>query len=165
VRDQKLDGRGLTFSTDVQYVIPIGTAWFVEPSAGVYISRVNMDNQTSDFGVASFGTIASNLSRVGVRAGVATQAGNVLLQPFVAANVYHEWAGDARTRFTTIPAAGGAAQTLAIDTTRIGTFEQASVGVGWQVPGSGFTGYVRTDAKFGRQVEGWTLTAGLRYNW
>ena len=54
---------------------------------------------------------------------------------------------------------------LAIASTRIGTFEQASVGVGWQVPNTGWTGYVRSDAKFGQKVEGWTLTAGLRYNW
>jgi hypothetical protein len=163
VHNQSLNARGLTLSGDVQYDIPIGTAVFVEPSAGVYVSRVNVDNQTFDAGTNTYGTIDSTLSRLGLRAGVVTQAGGVVLQPFVAANVYHEWAGDARTLFT--PAIAAMPTTLAIDTTRVGTFEQASVGVGWQVPGTGWTGYVRSDAKFGRQVEGWTLTAGLRYNW
>ena len=99
------------------------------------------------------------------RLGVATQAGAFLFQPFVAANLYHEWAGDARTVFTPISVGGGTGPALPIDTTRVGTFAQASVGVGWQVPGTGWTGYARSDAKFGPNIEGWTLTAGLRYNW
>jgi hypothetical protein len=162
VHNQSLDGHAVTVSADVQYDVPIGTAVFVEPSAGVYVSRTNIESQVFDAGTASFGSIDSTLSRIGIRAGVATQAGGVVLQPFVAANVYHEWAGDAQTLFTPVTAG---APTLTIDTTRVGTFEQASVGVGWQVPGSGWTGYLRSDAKFGPQVEGWTLTAGLRYAW
>jgi outer membrane autotransporter protein len=93
---------------------------------------------------------------------MATQAAGIVLQPFVAGNVYHEWAGDTREVFTPITPV---ATPQLIDSTRIGTFGQASVGVGWQVPNTGWTGYVRSDAKFGQNVEGWTLTAGLRYNW
>ena len=47
----------------------------------------------------------------------------------------------------------------------IGTFGQFAVGFSTQSPKSGFTSYVEADLRTGSNIQGWGLTAGLRYSY
>lgn len=166
VNHQKINGHGLTVSGDLRYAIPLGRAAFLEPSVGLQSSRANLSDQSFAFGVNRFEKLDSTLGRVGLRAGVSMQAGDIVLQPFAAINLFREWAGDAQTLFTPKALAGApAAAALPLTASRVGTFAQASLGLGVQSPGGRWAGYARADANLGGEVKGWGLTAGLRYNW
>ena len=53
--------------------------------------------------------------------------------------------------------------TVQNSTSRVGTYEQYSVGVSASVINTGMLGYVRADFRDGPQLTGWGLSGGLRY--
>ena len=158
VFNHELRGHGLTYSGDFQYIIPITGNYFIEPSAGAYITRANVGDLVFGAGRTSIGGIDSALGRIGMRGGFTVQNGPLVFQPYASLNLFHEFDGPVSTEFT----AGNAAFTIL--SSRVGTFGQGGVGIGVQAPGIGLTGYVRTDARFGQNIQGWTLTSGLRYS-
>jgi Autotransporter beta-domain len=182
---QSFSGDQITFTSSAGYKFNFGS-FFVEPSAGVIWSSLDMNNLgvpgvpapggglpfTIPAGTYAFGTIDSLLGRVGVRVGTTVQSGNIVYQPFATASVWNEFAGDVLSTFTVVlptcpgkVVGGGPANCgpLGIDTSRIGTYGQFGLGLAAQVLDTGWLGYVRADYRTGDNIQGWDVTGGLRY--
>jgi outer membrane autotransporter protein len=186
--NQNIDAHGFSFSGSLGYNWQIpNTTWFIEPSAGVILSRLTVDpfnfvtagNPAGVGGTTFSGTlqlqdIKSEIGRVGLRVGTTINAGNVIWQPFAAVSVWHEFGPDATATYgTCVNKAGGPgcaffggaplAITAATTTTNFGTFGQYSLGVAAQVAGTGWLGFARVDYRNGSNLEGLSATGGLRY--
>ena len=171
--NQRLDARGLSFTGNVGYNHQLGNNWFIEPSAGIVISRVRVDPLNVS-GAAVNGTgltlpgtlrindIKSNLGRLSLRAGTTIDSGNMIWQPFGIASVYHEFAGSVRSSFddAAFPVVGSNGS---IVSTNIGTYGQFGLGIAGQVKGTGLLGYLRGDYRTGDSVHGYSINGGLRY--
>jgi opacity protein-like surface antigen len=177
LHNQPVDARGLSVSASAGYNMPVG-AWFIEPSLGFIWSRTKVDAFNSVglpipglrlSGTFSINDIDSEIGRATVRIGTSFTTGNLALQPFVSASVFHEFANDVTSRYVTCPSCvfvGDVPVTATFDTTstRVGTWGQFSLGVAGQVLNTGWVGFVRGDYRVGDNIEGWTANGGLRYN-
>lgn len=175
--NQKLDARGIAFSGNVGYNIALQNNWFIEPSAGIVVSRVKVDplNVTGTLvlgtgltlpGQLRVSDINSELGRLSIRGGTTISSGNMIWQPFAIASVYHEFEGSITSVFdgtglpAPLPAFAGAGT---ISSTNIGTYGQFGLGVSGQVVNTGLLGYVRADYRTGDNVHGYSLNGGVRY--
>jgi opacity protein-like surface antigen len=184
---QSLDAQGLSFSSSAAYQWQIPNSnWFLEPSAGVIISRIKVDPfnylttgvapgasaafPTGDTlsGSLQLANINSDIGRLGLRAGTTIQSGNMIWQPFGAVSVWHEFGGNPSSTFTTCPGCvvvGAVPVTLTStsSTTTFGTFGQYSLGISGAVAGTGWLGFARIDYRDGSNLEGFSGTGGIRY--
>jgi outer membrane autotransporter protein len=164
-----LDGHSYNVTGTVGYHIALPHQWFVEPTAGFSWTQTSLGQLSTNlnqaaYGIAagsiSYGTLTSTLAHGGVRVGTTVQvAENVVLQPFGAFSVWHEFGDNFNATFAQ---QGGIADVLSLD--RIGTFYQAGLGVSAQVLNTGFTGFARGDVQWGDKVDGTSVVGGLRYN-
>ncbi len=113
-------------------------------------------------GTITFADVDSVLGRVGVRVGTTFTTPTLALQPFVAANLWHEFEGIPRSQALL---ARVARFSLDLTTTRVGTYGQYGAGLVGQVLNTGWLGYVRVDYRKGDNIEGWGFNGGLRYQW
>jgi outer membrane autotransporter protein len=175
-----MDGKGIGITSSAGYNLSLGN-YFIEPSVSVVYSNVHLD--PLDVSPTVLGTplglrvvtlpsvvklddIETLPARAGVRVGTSFVAGGVSLQPFAAASVWHEFAGNTTMSATFIPTFGsttGAPGTLNLSSTRIGTFGQYSVGMAALVPNTGWLGYARVDFRKGENIEALSVNGGLRY--
>jgi opacity protein-like surface antigen len=180
---QTFNGHGFSLTGNASYNIPLQRNWFVEPSLGFIWSRVQLDpldvagtfvQLNSPFfgapGTVQIGEIESALGRASVSIGTSVTSGRVTWQPFFTASVFHEFAGDVKTTisthfeeltglgFTTADN-GTATQT----TSRVGTYGQFTLGTAAILANTGWLGYGRVDYRIGENIEGWSVNAGLRY--
>lgn len=179
--DQKIDARGLAFTANVGYNHALQSNWFIEPSAGIVVSKVKVDplNVTGTLvlpasftpgitfpGQLRIDDIKSTLGRLSLRGGTTIVSGNMIWQPFAIASVYHEFEGSVTSSFNGNDAAAQAGL-LAINgnisSTNIGTYGQFGVGVAGQVANTGLLGYLRGDYRTGDNIEGYSLNGGVRY--
>jgi opacity protein-like surface antigen len=178
--NQNFDARGVAFAANVGYNHSFGN-WFIEPSAGIVWSRVEVDplNVSGTFilgnnpgiappGTLQIGDVESLLGRLSLRVGTTFQSGNLLLQPFFTASVFHEFEGNVVTNFTTNFASLGFGGVLPeiqaqLTTSRIGTYEQFSLGIAGLLQNTGWLGYARVDYRTGDNIEGVSVNGGLRY--
>jgi opacity protein-like surface antigen len=174
---QKFDARGFSLTGNVGYNQPLGSGWFIEPSAGVVWSLVKVDPLNvagpdvpfSFFplaGTVQMDDVESLLGRASLRIGANIAQGNITWQPFFTASVFHELAGDVTTTLTPGPAPlfnplGLAPATLT--TTRVGTYAQLGLGTAAVFGNTGWLGYGRVDYRTGENMEGMSASAGLRY--
>jgi opacity protein-like surface antigen len=180
--NQRLDARGLAFTFNAGYNHQFGNGWFVEPSAGVVVSKVEVDPlntagtliYTNLLGPGAYtppGTlqvndIKSTLGRLSLRTGTTIVTDKVIWQPFFTASVYHEFQGNVTTNITSsygnvgIP---GASINGVISTNGVGTYGQFGLGVAGQLVGTGWLGYIRGDYRTGDRIEGYSVNGGLRY--
>ena len=178
---QPMSAHGFAVSTSAGYNFDAGNNWFIEPSAGFSYSRTSVDsftlpgstptaNISSTIGINN---IESELGRVSLRFGKAIETPTVVWQPFASASVLHEFAGNT-TATAAAPAqinagSGACSPSCPVDlfatnnTSRVGTYEQYSVGVSASVINTGWLGYVRGDFRDGSQITGWGLSGGIRY--
>jgi hypothetical protein len=106
--------RGLSFSGNVGYNYALPNNWFIEPSAGIVVSRVKVDplNVTGTLilpasftpgitfpGQLRINDIDSTLGRLSLRGGTTIVSGNMIWQPFAIASVYHEFQGSVTASF------------------------------------------------------------------
>jgi opacity protein-like surface antigen len=182
--NQNMNARGLSVSGSVgyNYQIPNANGWFIEPSAGLLYSRVKVDplniaGSPSLFasvvpGTETFNDIVDTIGRVGLRVGTSFGFGALTVQPFAAASVWHDFAGNATAHFTTCPGCAAitgpfppipAALTDAFSGTNIGTYGQYSVGAAASIANTGWIGFVRADYRSGPNLNGWDGTGGIRY--
>ena len=163
--NQKADGHEFAVSASAGYHHSFGS-WFLEPSAAVIAGRLEVDpvtvpgNPPVVAGTMFVQDIDTLLARFGVRIGTTMKSGGVVWQPFVAVNVWHEFAGDAHMRFDNTL---GATQ-FTLTAGRVGTYGQYVAGLGVQVPKSNWSAYGRFDCRSGEDLEAWGVNAGLRYN-
>lgn len=170
---QKLDARGLSFTGNIGYNYQMANNWFIEPSAGIVISRVQVDPLNVS-GTLVLGTgltlpgqlrindINSQLGRLSLRTGTTINSGNMIWQPFAIASVYHEFNGTVTSSFndTGFPLLGSSGT---INSTNIGTYGQFGLGIAGQVAGTGLLGYLRGDYRTGDNISGYSINGGLRY--
>jgi outer membrane autotransporter protein len=184
--DEKVDARGWTLaaSTGYNYKVP-NSKWFVEPSLGVVWSKESIGaiNVASPLaavtGVGGFGAgnysgttqvsdIDTFIGRAGVRVGTVIETRDLVLQPFVAASVWRDFSGDITAHYSSCPNCfftGGLPNTLTanMSTNNIGTFGQYSLGISGQVINTGWLGFVRVDYRDGSNMNGFSGTGGIRY--
>ena len=174
--DQRLDAQGFSLTGNALYNIQLGGGWFLEPSTGVVFSRVSIDplnvsgvptpTNVVARGSVRIDDIESVLGRATVRVGTNFTGGGMAWQPFVTASVFHEFKGDV-TATSMISDTNNAN----IDGWRlnlqseggIGTYGQFAVGTAAAILNTGWLGYARVDYRTGENVEGWSVNAGLRY--
>jgi opacity protein-like surface antigen len=178
--NQNLDARGVSGTLNAGYNHQLGNGWFIEPSAGIIVSRVEVDPLNvagtlilaNNPGFAPPGTlqihdVKSTLGRLSLRTGTTIVSDRIAWQPFATASVYHEFEGNSTASYSTdptalpllpIPAIGGQ-----LVTNRVGTYGQFGLGVAGQLVGTGWLGYVRGDYRTGDRIEGYSLNGGLRY--
>ena len=182
--NQNMNARGLSVSGSAgyNYQIPNANGWFIEPSAGLLYSRVKVDplniaGSPSLFasvvpGTETFNDIVNTIGRVGLRVGTSFGFGALTVQPFAAASVWHDFAGNATAHFTTCPGCAAitgpfppipAALTDAFSGTNVGTYGQYSVGAAASIANTGWIGFVRADYRSGPDLNGWDGTGGIRY--
>jgi opacity protein-like surface antigen len=181
--NQQLDAHGITaaISTGYNYKVP-NSKWFVEPSVGLVWSKESVGAFNAASPVAGGGTFAagnysgstqvneidSAIGRAGVRVGTTVETSNLVLQPFVAASVWHDFAGNISATYSNCSAClfnGPVPVTLTsnMSTNNIGTFGQYSIGVSGQLINTGWLGFVRVDYREGPQMVGLSGTGGVRY--
>jgi opacity protein-like surface antigen len=182
--NQPLDGHGISFSSSATYQWQVpDSKWFIEPSAGVIISRVKVDSfnfQTSGFilpffpfsdhinGTLQLNDIKSEIGRVGLRAGTTIDTGSVIWQPFAAVSVWHEFGPNLTSNYSACPNCviiGGIPTTLTASssTTTFGTYGQYSLGIAAALAGTGWLGFARVDYRDGPNLQGLSGTGGIRY--
>ena len=176
---QNLNARGTSFSSNIGYNLPLG-AWFIEPSAGIIWSRVDVDplNVSGTLILANspgvtppslidIGRVESVLGRASIRVGTNFTTGNFALQPFATASVFHEFGADVTTVASTNFASLGLGVvpdiTATLSSTRVGTYGQFALGIAGQLLNTGWLGYVRGDYRIGDNIEGFSVNGGLRY--
>jgi outer membrane autotransporter protein len=187
---QNIDAQGITFASSAAYQWQVPNSnWFIEPSAGIIISRIKVDpfnyltaGASSPLddrinGTLNLNDIHSDIGRLGLRFGTSIDSGNVVWQPFASVSVWHEFGPNITSNYATCP---GCVRLFAntpvgpipiallptsasSSTTNIGTFGQYSLGVSATVPGTGWLGFVRVDFRDGPNLEGWSGTGGIRY--
>jgi outer membrane autotransporter protein len=187
--DQKVDAHGFTLaaSTGYNYKVP-NSKWFIEPSIGVVWSKesVGAINVASPLPANALGFFAAGnysgttqtsdidtaIGRAGVRVGTVIETGNLVLQPFAAASVWHDFSGDITAHYSSCPncffTSNGAVtvpNTLSanLSTNNIGTFGQYSLGIAGQVVNTGWLGFARVDYREGPNMNGFSGTGGIRY--
>jgi outer membrane autotransporter protein len=163
-------GKAISVTSSAGYKFDIGS-YFIEPSVALIWSRLNLGTLAfpggGPFGVPSgfysFDPIDSLIGRAGIRVGTSFQSNNLVLQPFFAASIWNEFAGDVTSAYNCAPVSNCGFSTLNIDTARIGTFGQFGLGITGAVSNTGWLGYVRADYRTGENIEGWSVVGGLRY--
>ena len=169
-----LRGNAINVMGEAGYRYDIGRGYFVEPSVGLIWSHLNLGTLSTQGvpgtgisqvgGVFSFNPIDSLIGRAGVRVGTSVNAGNIAFQPFVAASVWDEFAGNTTSSFVCncqllgLPPTG-----VNISSTRVGAFGQFGLGAAAQILNTGWLGFVRADYRTGENIHGWDLTGGIRY--
>ncbi|MBI5112963.1 MAG: autotransporter domain-containing protein [Rhodovulum sp.] len=173
--NQQLNARGWSVAGGLGYNFSLPNNWFIEPSAGFTYSKVEVDplNVTGTIfttgfslpGTVQIDDIKSELGRVSLRVGTNFTTQYAAVQPFITGSVFHEFAGDVTTRINSGLSFQGFDITAngVMTTSRIGTYGQISGGFAAQALNTGWLGYVRGDYRFGENIEGWALNAGLRY--
>jgi|UPI000402A7AA opacity protein-like surface antigen len=176
--NQPVGAHGYSISASTGYNFDLGNDWFIEPSAGFIYSRTSVDNFTAPgvsgpnftgiAGIIQTNDVESEMGRLSLRGGKTIATPNVIWQPFASASVFHEFAGNVTSNYTSLNGVfpvGGAPFTYNQSTTtsRVGTYGQYSVGVAGQVVNTGWLGFVRLDYRNGSNIDGWTGNAGIRY--
>ena len=182
---QSLDAHGWAFagSTGYNWQVP-NSNWFIEPSAGLSISRIHVDPYnfvtsgtpccTTFSETLQLNEIRSDIGRVGLRVGDTIQLGNVIWQPFAAVSVWHEFGPNVTASAATCsgitPANGCVFFGTAVgsfsdtsSTSTIGTFGQYSLGLSGALAGTGWLGFARLDYRDGSDLQGLSGTGGIRY--
>ena len=166
-QNHKADGQSVNGSAT--YRISLSDTMFLEPGVGFNYTRVDVDpfkaGKPGTAGVVAgsitMQTVESLLGRASLRAGYTTVIDDKLIvQPFVTAAVWHEFAKDQLSTFTF----SETGENVKITAGRVGTFGQAGLGVTGQVIGTNLLGYIRTDARFGDRIRGGSINMGIRYD-
>lgn len=179
--NQPISGRGVSVAVNAGYNFALQNNWFIEPSGGFTYSKTKIDSFSSVgvpglaaapganiSGTFAIDDVKSEIGRLSVRVGTVVQSGNLVLQPFASASVFHEFAGTINSNFTTCVNCNffngnPASFTANTATSRIGTYGQYSLGVAGQVANTGWLGFARVDYRNGDHVDGWAGTGGIRY--
>ncbi len=187
VFNQDLDAYGYSASASGGYHWDVpNSKWFIEPSVGMIWTDAKVNPLQSvgqsvvlgapgliqNFqGTTNISDLTSLVGRAGLRIGTSFEVGELALQPFAAASVWHEFEGGFTATYSSCPncifQGGGPGTASNLSATMsgqgIGTFGQYSVGVAGQLKGTGWLGFARLDYRDGEHLEGLSGTGGIRY--
>lgn len=182
--NQRLDARGYSVTANTGYRFDLPDRWFVQPSAGITVSHVDADpfdlsgTFVSLSGVSLPGTVQINnldstLGRASVTIGTTVDIanGSVIAQPFFTASVFHEFAGNVTasinansTNLGISPLLGTITTAGQLSVSRVGTYEQFGLGSNFELADTGWRAYGRVDLRTGDNLQGVTISGGLRYS-
>jgi opacity protein-like surface antigen len=122
-------------------------------------------------GTIQFQDVESTLGRASVKLGTSLPlaGGQIVAYPFVTASVFHEFEGNVTAPIAvtgTFPTAFGAIPFQGsgnITASGIGTYAQFGAGSAFQLADTGWLGYARVDYRTGDNIQGYSVSAGLRY--
>jgi opacity protein-like surface antigen len=184
VFNQSLDAYGYSASASAGYHWDVpNTKWFIEPSVGMIWTdakvnpfqsvgqSVNLTGTsviTQFQGTTNISDLTSLVGRAGARVGTTFEVGELALQPFAAASVWHEFEGGFTATYSSCPncifqSGVPTNLTATMSGQGIGTYGQYSVGVAGQLKGTGWLGFARLDYRDGEHLEGLSGTGGIRY--
>ena len=173
---QPVTARGIAFLWNASYRFDLPNNWFIEPSIGGVSSQTEVDRievigglnlplsvtpSLTRPGGIQIDEINSLLGRASLRVGTTFTNGNIAWQPFATGSVFHEFAGNVRTDMSTL--VSGFPIAAQSTTSREGTFGHVGLGLAGVILDTGWLGYARVDYRFGENIEGVSVNAGLRY--
>jgi outer membrane autotransporter protein len=156
---QSADLRNYHVLGNVGYKIDMPAGWYVEPTAGLEYVRTDFTRETAFTATTVPLTDGHALrGKIGARVGTEWLTGNVRIEPSFTAFVYSILdASDASIFF------GGTGISLPSDEGKVRGELQGSVN--FFDLGSGISGFVRADLRFGEDLIGGGAKVGLRYQW
>ena len=163
---QHFDARSFAVNGDAGYNFQLQDNWFIEPSAGFIWSTTELDPLHKSGalstlpGVVTVSQIYDAIGRLSVKAGTTVDTGNIILQPFGTASVFREFEGNPTG---TVNADGPPATSANFAMTGLGTYGQFGLGLAGQLKDTGWLGYIRADYRTGENIQGWSVSGGLRY--
>jgi opacity protein-like surface antigen len=190
---QRLDARGYSFTGNAGYRFDLPGNWSLEPSVGGIFSRTSVNplfigdflasgvpvTAPSILGASSAiaaGTmqvqdVESLLGRASLKLGTSLPlaGGQIVAYPFLTASVFHEFEGTVNASVATtgifVTPAGdyhfqGSGKIVA---SGIGTYGQFGGGSAFQLADTGWLGFARFDYRTGENIQGYSVSAGLRY--
>ena len=98
-----IDGTGVTASLEGGYPITLTSEWTLEPQAQIIWQHLSLDDQTDRFSTVSFDSDDAVTGRLGVRlqGNFQTQVAN--FQPYLKANLWHNFDSEDRVIFAETP--------------------------------------------------------------
>lgn len=158
--NQGLDAQGDTFAADVRYVAAFSNGFSLTPLAAIFTSQTHINNLGTSFGSFSYKTIDSTLGRIGLKGAIAFGLSeDLIVSPYVKAILWRETGGNSVTTLTQ-----GLNALPPVNATGAGTFGQGSLGFTTQSLHSGFSSFAQASSFVGSTVQGWALSAGMRYD-
>lgn len=102
-RDIGIDvgGTGVTASLEGGYPIALAQGWTLEPQAQLVWQHLSLDDTNDRFSSVSFGTDSSVTGRLGARLQGETTLNGMALQPYLKANIWHDFGGTDTVSFDT----------------------------------------------------------------
>jgi opacity protein-like surface antigen len=122
-------------------------------------------------GTIQFHDVESALGRASVKLGTSLPlaGGQIVAYPFLTASVFHEFEGNVTASIATtgtFPTPSGAFQfggSGNITASSIGTYAQFGGGSSFELADTGWLGFARVDYRTGDNIQGYSVSAGLRY--
>ncbi|MBZ9748393.1 autotransporter outer membrane beta-barrel domain-containing protein [Mesorhizobium sp. CO1-1-7] len=102
-RDVGIDigGTGVTASLEGGYRIALAQGWTLEPQAQLIWQHLSLDDAKDRFSSVSFDSEGSVTGRIGARLQGESAVNGIALQPYLKANIWHDFGGTDRVSFDT----------------------------------------------------------------
>jgi autotransporter family porin len=94
-----LEGGGLTLSLEGGYPIPLADGWRLEPQAQIIWQHISLDDQADAFSPVSFSLDDAVTGRIGLHLEGDVTMGDIDLEPYVKANLWHGFGGTDEVSF------------------------------------------------------------------
>ena len=94
-----VDGTGVTLSLEGGYPIQLSSEWTLEPQAQLIWQHLSLDGQRDAFSSVSFDNDDSVTGRLGLRLQGVMPMGTAVLQPYLKANLWHDFDATDRINF------------------------------------------------------------------
>ncbi|RWN35134.1 MAG: autotransporter outer membrane beta-barrel domain-containing protein [Mesorhizobium sp.] len=94
-------GTGVTASLEGGYPIALGQGWTLEPQAQLVWQQLSIDDASDRFASVSFDTDGNVTGRLGARLQGETTINGMALQPYLKANIWHDFGGTSHVNFDT----------------------------------------------------------------
>jgi autotransporter family porin len=88
-----IDGTGITASLEGGYPVALSQSWTLEPQAQLIWQHLYLDDQSDTFSTVSFDDDDGVTGRLGFRPQGKYETSSGLFQPYVKANIWHDFSG------------------------------------------------------------------------
>lgn len=143
---------------DVGYRFNLAQGWFVDPEGTIGWANANIDDMTLLAATANLGSQDSVRGRLGGRVGTSWAWGSGIIEPFAAASVWREFAGNNTAGLTS------AGVLLSLSDTFEDTWGEVGGGVNYFGP-NGTSLFFKGDALVAGELAGFNLKGGGRASW
>ncbi len=145
---------GMTYAAEGSYRIPAG-ALYIEPEAGISLSRLAIDDEATNVGDLTFGLTRLTLGHAGLKIGGDFNQGALAWRPYAMASAWREWLSGATINVPQGPT---------ITPTGLGAFAEVGFGASATWARTGLTGFGQGAWAFGPKISGLAATGGLKFD-